>query len=201
MAGMSAALPWISAGGTLLSAFGQYSAGQSAKKNAAASAAAAKQAAEYQAVQHEYLAGQVTAASQREAMQQEKTARLMASRALAVAAASGAGASDPTVTKIIADITGEGAYRAALAMYEGEEEAKFHRMSAEAARETGMSVAAARTAEGASIARASQLSMFSTILGGAGSWIDKYGGGFTPAASSYGAVGDTSGFWGSGGWL
>jgi hypothetical protein len=68
-------------------------------------------------------AKQLVAASQREALAQRKNAELLASRALAVAAAGGGGADDNTVLKIISDIDAEGAYRAAVAMYEGEERA------------------------------------------------------------------------------
>jgi hypothetical protein len=45
---------------------------------------------------------------------------LVASRALAVAAASGAGVSDPTMVRVIANARGEGAVRAATALYEGQ---------------------------------------------------------------------------------
>jgi hypothetical protein len=58
---------------------------------------------------------------------------LLASRALAVAAASGGGASDPTVVNTIAGIAQEGAYRKAVALYRGDEEARKLTMQAEAA--------------------------------------------------------------------
>jgi len=170
--------PALSIGGTLLGASGQRSQAKAASQQADQQAEAAKKAAEYSAVQHEYIAGQTRATSQREAAIQRHGAKLLASRALAVAAASGAGATDPTVTNIIGDIIGEGAYRAALAMYEGEEEAKQHEFNAETARATGIYTAAARNAESASISRASNLSMFGTLLSGGASFADKYGGMF-----------------------
>jgi hypothetical protein len=131
--------------------------------------------AEFSATQHGYIAGQTRAVAQREAEAQRKNTRILASRALAVAAASGAGASDPTVTNIIGDIVGEGAYRAALAMYAGEEDAKMHEFSAEALRATGEFSAAARTAEGQSIAKAGDISAFSTLLSGGASFFSNYG--------------------------
>jgi hypothetical protein len=47
----------------------------------------------------------------------------MASRALALSAAGGGGTNDPTVVNIIGDIEGEGAYRQAVALYQGEQNA------------------------------------------------------------------------------
>src|SRR5204863_7102116 len=59
------------------------------------------------------------------------------SLALARAAASGAGASDPTVLHVLAQTSGEGAYRQALAMYEGEAQARLDKMRAAATRFEG----------------------------------------------------------------
>jgi hypothetical protein len=79
--------------------------------------------AKYEAALVERDAGQELAVSQRQAMIEKKNADLFASRALAVAAAGGGGVSDPSVANIIADITGEGAYRQALALYSGKDTA------------------------------------------------------------------------------
>ena len=183
MGALSAAVPFIGPalqiGGTLLSASGQKKQAKAAQQTAESQAAAAQKSAEYSAVQHEYIAGQTRATSQREAAIQRHSAKILASRALAVAAASGAGATDPTVTNIIGDIISEGAYRSALAMYEGEEEAKQSEFAALTLRETGSYTAAARRAESASIGRASNLSMFGTLLSGGASFADKYGSLFT----------------------
>lgn len=70
------------------------------------------------------------AASQRQALEERRQADLVASRALAVAAASGAGVSDPTVVDIISRTKGEGHYRAAVALYEGEERSRSMRVAA-----------------------------------------------------------------------
>lgn len=91
-----------------------------------------QQAAAYQSAQLRQAAGQAQAASQVEAQDVQRRADLVASRALAVAAASGGGASDPTVVNTIAGIAQEGAYRKAVALYKGDEEARKLTMQAEA---------------------------------------------------------------------
>ncbi len=67
--------------------------------------------------------------SQYKARSVKRQTDFIASRALAVAAASGADASGTQITNIIADIEGEGAYRAALELYQGEESARMLRLS------------------------------------------------------------------------
>lgn len=86
-----------------------------------------------EAVQLDQQAGQDRASSQRAAMEQRRQARLLQSRALARAAATG-GASDPTVVNILANLEGEGEYRALTALYEGEERARNSEMQADARR-------------------------------------------------------------------
>lgn len=80
----------------------------------------ARQYGKAQQAYAEQTAKQVFASSQRDAMEEKRRAKLLASRALAVA---GGGASDPTVMNVIADIEGEGAYRAAMEIYGGESQA------------------------------------------------------------------------------
>lgn len=84
----------------------------------------ARRAAEFRAAQLRVNAGQAMAASQRDAYTAEQQAKRVASRALAVAAASGGGASDPTVVNLISGIAAEGAYRQAVALYQGQEQAR-----------------------------------------------------------------------------
>lgn len=69
-------------------------------------------------------AGKERATSQRASIEERRQAATVSSRALALAAASGAGASDPSVINNIADIEGEGEYRALTALYNGEETAR-----------------------------------------------------------------------------
>jgi len=68
-------------------------------------------------------AQQTIAAGQRAMLEERRNAEIIASRALAVAAAGGR-SGDQSANKIVADIYGEGAYRAAVAMYDAEEQAK-----------------------------------------------------------------------------
>jgi hypothetical protein len=106
-------IPYLIVAGSLLQAYGAAEAG---------SAAAEQGRRQYQ--QNLIAAGQAKAAAQRDAMEETRKGKLIASRALAVAAASGGGASDPSVVNTIADIDGEGAYRASVALYGGEEESR-----------------------------------------------------------------------------
>jgi hypothetical protein len=124
----------------------------------------ARREGEYQASQYDVAAGQARAASQREAEEEARRSRLAQSRALAVAAASGGGASDPTVVDVISSLAGEGAYRAAVALYEGDEQARVLKARGEAARR-----------EGKSKQRAGYIRAASTLLSSGSSLFDKYG--------------------------
>lgn len=115
-----------------------------------------------QADQLDIKAGQERASAQRLAIEQRRQAELLSSRALAVAAASGAGVDDPTVLNIMANIAGEGEYRALTALYEGEEEARGLELNADA-----------RRREAKNTKKAAKFSALGTIIG-AGS--DAYGG-------------------------
>lgn len=76
-------------------------------------------------------AGDSIASSQRAALEEKRRVDLVQSRALAVAAAGGGSASDPTVVRILSDLEGEGAYRAAVALYGGEDRAAKLRAAAD----------------------------------------------------------------------
>lgn len=89
-------------------------------------AKAAKKAARIRQRMMEEAAVEVIAVGQRAAKEEERQADLIASRALAVGAASGGGGSQ--ITDIIADIEGEGAYRAAVQMYNAESKARKLRL-------------------------------------------------------------------------
>lgn len=67
-------------------------------------------------------ANQQRAEGQHQALEDRRQAKILASRAIAVAAAGGS-PSDTGTARSIADIQGEGAYRAALSIYQGEEQA------------------------------------------------------------------------------
>lgn len=165
----------LSVGSTLLSAKGQKESGKAAAQQSQQAAQNEMVAAEYEARQAEYLANQAKAVSQKEALEQRRMTGLLASRTLALAAASGGGASDPGVVDIIGNIYAEGAYRSALALYEGEEQARSLGVSAQARRLSGKSGASAAIAEGRSTAKASQTNMFSTLISGGSSFLKNYG--------------------------
>ena len=165
MAALAAAAPYLMAGGTLLSAYGQRQAGK-----------ASQQQAEFDAGQMEVAAGRAKAVSQRESLEQKRIGKLAQSRALAVGA-DGGGASDPTIVRTISDLAGETAYRSAVALYGGESKAQNYLLRADQRRK-----------EGAAARKAGKLNVLTTILGGAGqlagvyrdrpqSLFDKYSGG------------------------
>ncbi len=92
---------------------------------------------EFQAWEAERRAGTSIAISQRQSAEERRQANLVASRALAVSAASGAGVSDPTMVRVIANARGEGAVRAANALYEGQARARALRTDAALGRLSG----------------------------------------------------------------
>lgn len=164
-------MAWLPVAATVasavLGAVGNYQAGQATKRQAAQM----QQAKEFEAAQLEQNAGQQIAAAQRKALEERRRATLVASRALAVSAASGSGASDPTVEKIISDIAGEGAYRAGLQLYEGEDIASRLRSGAQASRFEGESI----MQYGRERARAANVSAFGSLFSGGASLYTKYG--------------------------
>lgn len=162
--------PMVTQGvGSILQFMGANKAADAAERQGAYQ----RQAALYQAAQMTQQAGQEQAAAQRAALDQRRMANLIASRAVAVAGASGGGVTDPTVQKIIGDIQGEGAYRAALRIYQGDESARQLRMGAEAKTyEGGM---AGENAE--SLAGAYRTKAWGGLAVNGASLYSKYGGG------------------------
>lgn len=102
-----------------------------------------KKQGKFQQKLNEEAALREIAGGQRRAGEEKRQADLLASRALAVASASGADPSGVQITDIIADIDGEGAYRAAVAMYEGEANARSLRLSGTLAYESAKAKASA----------------------------------------------------------
>lgn len=137
-----------------------------------------------EATQLDAMAGTERATSQRSAAEQHRQARLLQSRALAVAASSGGGVSDPTVVNLLSKLSGEGAYRAATALYEGEESARSKEMQAEAKR-----------TEAKNVKKAALFSAAGTALGAASSMYTRFGGGGAPSADKKPAPTHTPGAW------
>lgn len=123
---------FIPAAMTMMGAFSQAN-GYSAAGDAARLAGQRKAALDqFSAQQLTVNAGQSIAASQRVAADVNLSTTLTLSHARAMAAASGAGATDPTVVNLVANLAGQGAYKANLALYEGEDKARSLRMQAAA---------------------------------------------------------------------
>src|SRR5260221_2386802 len=151
--------PSLQIGSTILSAGSQYARGQAAKSLAAQRAAVD----EYEAKQLEADAGSSRGVGMRSAQDQIINTEMINSTALARAAASGAGASDPTVMAVISRTAGMGAYRASLANYEGEAQARLDMMKAGALRYEGQ----VGTAGAAAGARSADIGAAATLLSGA----------------------------------
>lgn len=155
----------LAVGGQLMSALSHVQYGRQAQE-----------AARYRAEQLLQNAGQNEAMGQRQAYNANQQAELLASRALAVAAASGGGASDPSVINTIARIAGEGAYRQAVSLYEGQDAARRLRMQAEAAEFSGQ----VERGNSNQLAAAQFANAGTSLLKGmarTGSLYQKYGGG------------------------
>lgn len=76
-----------------------------------------------QADQLDVQAGTERASSQRQAIEERRQAKLVNSRVQALAAAGGGGADDPSIVNNMAGIEGQGVYRSAVALYQGNEAA------------------------------------------------------------------------------
>lgn len=161
--------PSLQIGSTVLSG-----ASQIARGNAAVTVAARRNAAlEFQAKQLETEAGQSKAVSQVQAGDIARQVALVNSAALARAAASGAGASDPSVLAVMARTGAEGAYRQAVALYEGEAQSRLDMTRAAAARFEG----ATNVSDAANARKQAELGAGATVLAGGAralSMFDKY---------------------------
>lgn len=156
---------------TVLGMFTQKQGSDQAGRAAAANGARTQAADYFTAAQLDQQAGQSMASGQRQALEQKRQAKLVQSRALALAAASGAGASDPSIIRLMGRIGAEGAYRAGVAMYQGEENARLLRLKAAGARYEGD----AALAGGYEKQSAYQTQGTSSLLSGAGTLFSRYG--------------------------
>lgn len=160
---------WLQLAGTASSLWGSMEGSRIAR----AGAARAQVTAEFNAWNLERQAGIALALAQREAMEERRLGDIAASRALAVAAASGGGVQDPTIVRLLASTKGEAAYRASVALYEGEERGRQLRHEATFERIGG----AEALAEGKARSRAYTLQGLGTAARGGVSLYAKYGGG------------------------
>lgn len=131
MAALIGVLPYLSAiAGVAGSALSANAARNSGKLG--------QEAKEYEAQQYESRAIASVASAQRDMLNERKNKELIISRAQALAAFGGGGVNDPTVQNLIADIDNEGAYREAVALYRGEEEARKLNEAASLSRREGV---------------------------------------------------------------
>ncbi len=147
---MAAALPYLagvlSVGGTVLSHKAQKDQAEALRLQGERR----KAEAEFEAKQLDVNAGEAIAVGHRRAADENLKTNLINSSALARAAASGAGASDPTVMNVVSKTAGIGSYRAGVALYEGESQARLDRLRAMALRMGGeLGMADALAASGA----------------------------------------------------
>lgn len=201
MAALAAIPAWVpvaaTVAGTVLGMAGAGKQAEGAEIQAAAARRAGEQrraAAEFEAEQLQVQAGQAVAAAQRDALEQKRQADLIESRAIALAAAGGGGASDATIVKLVSQISGEGALRAAMAAYQGDERARTLRMAAAGKRVEGAIAQDIGQSEGAAYgtkAQASRISGVATVLQGGGSLFGKYGG-KGPGTSSIASGGEAA---------
>ncbi len=130
-----------------------------------------KVASQFEAEQYLINAGQTVASSQLQAAEARRQAGLVESRILAVAAAGGGGASDPTIINLISKTSARGAYNSAVALYQGEDQARSMRMAAAAKNYEGAMAEEAGYLKDQSYRSAAGMA----VLKGAGSLFNKYG--------------------------
>jgi len=118
-----------------------------------------------QQAHNEIAANQAIATSQRSALEERRQAELLASRALAVA---GGSAGDPTVMRVISDIEGEGAYRANVELYGGEEKARILKTEGAIAAARGKAKASKSYLEAGTSALATGVSIYGKKYKGTG---------------------------------
>lgn len=151
--------------GTIMSAGSQVQAGRTTSQVGQAQ----QRIAQNEAAELDRYANQEIAASHRASAEERRVANLASSRAQALAAASGAGG--PTVARIISGLAGEGAYRSAVQLYEGEQKARGIRAKAYGVRQQGDLEAAM----GESRQAAYNTAAGTSLIRGAGSLFEKYG--------------------------
>ena len=156
---------------TVASSLLQYKGSQDAARGSRVAGQRQRIAKEAEAGALESKAQQEVAVAQQRSFGETGRAKIIASRVIALSAAGGGGATDPTIINMLADIEGEGAYRAALQVYQGSEEARALRVRASGARYEGALAEEAGEAK----SRAYKTSGVAALLQGAGSLYGKYG--------------------------
>lgn len=122
----------IQGAGLLMSALGTSSASRAQKEEGRRRAVAA----EFGAQEMELQAGQALADGGLAGREQRRQMQFAEDRIRVIAAAQG-GSADPSVVNLLSRVSGEKAYRQALALYEGENRARTLRAQAKVARMSG----------------------------------------------------------------
>lgn len=181
---LAAAVPFISAGMSIIGAVGQSSAQRQAGEVAYQNALSRQQMANMQAAQLQQNAGQEQAAGQRQDIEARRKGMLLASRMRAVMGASGAGIDN----NLLASLEGEGMYAGDTALYNANEKARGLNNQAALTRWSGDSAAWS----GANDKAAADSAATSTLVGGiakAGlSFAQAYGGGLPGGDASFAPV-------------
>jgi hypothetical protein len=159
--------------GTLVGAYGALKSGSNTKKAYNMAAEAALADAEYENKILKQNSQNAKGAAQRGAIEQDRQAKLAMSRAVAVAAGSGAGASDPTVTKLVGDLAARGKYNALTALYQGDSEAQYYENVMTANTHNAKANAAGYKFRGK--ASSGMDEAIGTLLSGASGFLQKYG--------------------------
>lgn len=150
--------PALQIGSTVLDVGAAMSRGRAAKVVGARK----QQAAEFEAAQLDLEAERSRSIGMAAALEEQRKTQLINSAALARAAASGAGASDPTVINLLTKTAGIGAHRAAIAMYQGEAQARLDTSRAITARFEGETAAS----DASVAAQQANMTAMSTLLSG-----------------------------------
>lgn len=189
---MAQAIPYLIAGGTIMSSVGQLQAGSAQNRMMRDQAKMAEASANREAQVLEIKANEDQAVSQRRAQEARRQSRIQQSRALAVAASSGAGAVDPTVINTIGNLAGEGELAASNELYQGDDAASWKRYQAAATRVQGANQASALRVQGKVAKQSSRVAALGTLVQGGASMYTMFGktgaGAGTPAPVREGAM-------------
>jgi hypothetical protein len=162
----------ISAGSTLLSAYGEYSSANEQARTLDAQRYFDLINAQNRAKALNYAATTAMASSQREAMARVEDKNLALSKARAVNAASGGGTTDASYVNTVAGIEEQGEYNKAVALFAGENEMRQLNYEAQNALIEGQNVANARGYQAGQIRRQGRRRLAGTLLSGAASTAD-----------------------------
>lgn len=165
-------MAWVPAAMAVVSTVMSIKGAQDAGKGAANSAAEDQASLDYQAAQDRVNAGQAMAVAERDAAEQRRQGDYAQSRAIALLAASGGGGvTDPGAVTLLANNAGEIAYRSAVALYKGEDEARALNIKANAEEFGGINVMQG----GLDRQKAYNTQAFGDLLKGSSTLYDKYG--------------------------